>query len=353
MSDKGNLVLEDGSCYEGTLIGTGKSCAGEVVFNTCMTGYQEVISDPSVTGQIVMMAYPLIGNSGINEDYSESSHYAKGVILNELCKEPSNWSSKETLDKFLSDKGITGITGVDVRSIIAKIRDKGTMRGMITKEKPDGGLINNIKFFQNSISISEVSVKDIYLIKGDRKGSIAVLDLGISKSVLKALSKFGYDISVYPALTSYEVILNSAHLGLVIAGGPENFEEKDQIIRNIKGIMGKVPLFGIGSGHQLMALSRGGRIIKLKYGHRNNNHPIKEIKGGRVFTALQNHGYTVEDGDIIGGRVSHINLNDNTVEGICYPDDNAFSVQFYPEDSVYMTEPENLYIKFIAMREGD
>ena len=350
MYDKGYLALEDGSVYEGKLIGTCLPSIGEVVFNTGMTGYQEVLTDPSYWGQIVMMTYPLIGNYGINELYSESpKSYVKGFIVNELCDEPSNWSSKSTLNQFLIDKGVTGLTGIDVRAITRKTREFGTMRGKICRELPDADGMKVIKSFQIVNPVEEVTTKEIYTIKGNGRGSVAVIDLGVKHNILNCLNELGYDVVVYPASASAEEILKAKHSGLMLTNGPGDPKDNVGIIENIKKLMGNIPIFGICLGHQLMALAMGGNTFKLKYGHRGGNHPVKDLMTNQIYLTSQNHGYAVENGNIKGGTIRHINLNDMTVEGVNYSDKKAFTVQFHPEACCGPLDSKMLFETFAEM----
>lgn len=350
MYDKGYLVLEDGSTYQGNLIGTCLNSIGEVVFTTGMTGYQETLTDPSYLGQIVMMTYPLIGNYGVNELYSESERsWVKGFIVNEICEEPSNWSSKSSLNQFLIDKGITGLTGIDVRAITRKTREFGTMRGIICKEMPTEEEIKLVKSYEIVNPVDDVTTDKTYTIKGSGRGSIAVIDLGVKKNILNNLNALGYDVVVYPATTSADIILAAKHSGLMLTNGPGDPKDNKIVIENIKKLMGNIPIFGICLGHQLMALAMGGDTFKLKYGHRGSNHPVKDLLTGQVYLTAQNHGYAVDNTNIIGGEIRHINLNDMTVEGVHYKDYKAFTVQFHPEACSGPLDSKMLFVRFAEM----
>ena len=244
MYDKGYLVLEDGSTYEGQLIGTCLDSIGEVVFTTGMTGYQETLTDPSYVGQIVMMTYPLIGNYGVNELYSESEKsWVKGFIVNSLCDEPSNWSSNSTLNEFLIEKGVTGLSGVDVRAITRKTREHGTMRGMICRHLPDDNIMEMIKAFEIIDAVKQVTTDKVYTVKGGNLGSIAVIDLGVKRNILYNLNALGYDVAVYPASTSAEEILKGNHAGVMLTNGPGDPKHNQDVIECIQKLMGKLPIF--------------------------------------------------------------------------------------------------------------
>lgn len=354
MYDKGYLVLEDGSVYEGLLIGTCLESIGEVVFNTCMTGYQEILTDPSYFGQIVMMTYPLIGNYGINEMYSESDRsWVKGIIINSICEEPSNWSSESSLNDFLIEKGVTGLTDIDVRAITRKIRDVGTMRGIICKNKPNDIQMQEVNSYKIKDAVKSVTTDKKYTVDGGNLGSIAVLDLGAKRNIIRNLKALNYDIVVYPAFTNPEEILLGQHKGLMLTNGPGDPKECGEIIGNLKKLVGKIPIFGICLGHQLLALAMGGNTFKLKYGHRGGNHPVKDLNNNRVYLTAQNHGYAVEYKEIKGGYIRNINLNDQTVEGVVYPDYKAFTVQFHPEACSGPLDSKQLFNKFKELMEKE
>jgi len=352
MFKKGYLILEDGSVYEGQLIGTEKCSIGEVVFNTGMTGYQETLTDPSYLGQIVMMTYPLIGNYGVNEAYSESDKsWVKGFIVNELCDEPSNWSSKGNLNDFLIEKGITGLKGVDIRAITRKTREVGTMRGKISDKLPEDKDFKEIKSYEIVNPVDEVTIGKPFTVKGGDKGSVAVIDLGVKKNIIRCLLALGYDVTVYPAKTPAEEILKNNHKGLMLTNGPGDPKDNIEVIENIRKLLGKLPIFGICLGHQLTALAQGGNTFKLKYGHRGGNHPVKDLISSEVYLTSQNHGYAVENKNIKGGEIRHINLNDMTVEGVNYPGYKAFTVQFHPEASAGPLDSKMLFDRFREMME--
>jgi carbamoyl-phosphate synthase small subunit len=355
MYKKGYLALEDGSYYEGFLIGTGAESIGEVVFNTGMTGYQETLTDPSYLGQIVMMTYPLIGNYGINEEYSESDEsWVKGFIVSDLCDEPSNWSSRETLNEFMIRKGVTGLTGVDIRAITRKTREYGTMRGMICSELPDEKDMSKIKAYDIVDAVKTVTVKEKFIVKGGPKGNIALIDLGVKKDIIVNLNSLGYDVTVYPSWTSAEEILSAGHSGVMLTNGPGDPKENVDVIANIRKLIGNIPVFGICLGHQLTALAMGGNTYKLKYGHRGGNHPVRDLESGEVYLTSQNHGYAVDDKvPVGGGEIRQINLNDMTVEGVNYTGKRAFTVQFHPEACAGPLDSRFLFQKFADMIEKD
>lgn len=346
------LTLEDGTQFAGQSFGAKKDITGEVVFNTGMTGYQEVLTDPSYCGQIVTMTYPLIGNYGVNESDPESAKpQVSGFIVREFCDQPSNWRSEGSLDRYLEANGICGLYGIDTRALTRKIRDKGTMRGIITQQPPTEEQIKSMKEFSCHVPVDTVTCKEKYeYCNGAFK--VAVLDLGLKRNILRSLKKRDCAVTVFPARTSAEEILSGKFDGLMLTNGPGDPEENTEVIGNLKKLAGKIPIFGICLGHQLLSLAMGADTEKLKYGHRGANHPVKDLIKDRVYITSQNHGYTIIEATLPENiTVSHRNWNDGTIEGVQYRDQDMFTVQFHPEASPGPEDTAYLFDEFIEMME--
>ncbi len=351
------LTLEDGKTFEGLLFGKAEDVIGEVVFNTGMTGYQEVLTDPSYHGQIVTMTFPLIGNYGINMNDPESAKpQVKGFIVRELCELPSNFFSEGALNEYLIKNNISGIYRIDTRALTRRVREKGVMRGIISAEKPTEAQIADMKAYECKNPVDTVTCGEKYTYQTDKKNmkyQVAVLDFGLKRNILRSLDARGCDLTVFPAKTSADEILNGKFDGLMLTNGPGDPEDNVEVIANIRKLTGKLPIFGICLGHQLMALASGASTFKLKYGHRGANHPVKDLAKDRVYITSQNHGYSV-DADSLpkNAKVSHVNWNDQTIEGIRYTDVPAFSVQFHPEAAPGPEDSAYLFDEFIALMEG-
>ncbi len=347
------LVLEDGTVYEGRGFGRTDSVVGEVVFNTGMTGYQEVLTDPSYCGQIVMMTYPLIGNYGVNwEDPESMRPQVKGFIVRELCQVPSNWYSESTLDDYLKTFGIMGIEGIDTRSITRKIRNHGTMRGILTSERPTEAQIAEMMGYRITDPVMQVTCDETFELPGPGP-KVAVMDFGLKASILKSLRQRGCHLFVHRASDTAEQILANHPDGIMLTNGPGDPKDNVGVIAEIGKLIGKVPIFGICLGHQLMALACGADTERLRYGHRGSNHPVKDLALDRVFITSQNHGYTiVEDTMPDGMTVSHRNWNDGTIEGVTYRDHPTFTVQFHPEAAPGPRDTAYLFDRFMKRMEG-
>ncbi len=351
------LTLEDGKTFEGILFGKAQDVVGEVVFNTGMTGYQEVLTDPSYHGQIVTMTYPLIGNYGVNTKDPESSKpQVKGFIVRELCELPSNFKSEGKLNDYLIENGISGIYQIDTRALTRRVREKGVMRGMITKETPTEAQLEAMRAYEckNPVDIVTCAERFEYETENrDLKYKVAVLDFGLKNNILRSLDLRGCALTVFPAKTSAEEILSGGFDGLMLTNGPGDPEDNSEAISNIQKLMGNLPVFGICLGHQLMALASGMATYKLKYGHRGANHPVKDLAKDRVYITSQNHGYSVDEKSLPEtAEVSHTNWNDQTIEGIRYKDSPSFSVQFHPEAAPGPEDSAYLFDEFIDMMEG-
>ena len=337
------LTLEDGTIYRGESFGAKADVVGEVVFNTGMTGYQEVLTDPSYCGQIVAMTYPLIGNYGINEiDVESDKPQVKAFIVRESCDLPSNWRCETTLNDYLEKNNICGLTGIDTRALTRRIREKGTMRGIITHLPPTSAQIEEMKRYETKNPVDKVTCDSVYTFgEGSRK--VAVLDFGLKRNILRSLGSRDCSLTVFPARTNPKEILEGNFDGLMLTNGPGDPKDNEEVIANIRILTGKLPIFGICLGHQLLALAAGADTEKLKYGHRGLNHPVKDLKKNRMYITSQNHGYTVKSETLPKTvEVTHVSWNDKTIEGIRYKNADVFSVQFHPEaapgpdDSAYL-----------------
>ncbi len=354
---KAYLILEDGTVFAGTSIGSRKSVTAEIVFNTSMTGYLEVLTDPSYAGQAVVMTYPLIGNYGITPDMESARGWAKGYIVRELADTPSNFRCEGTLQEFLKQQDITGITGIDTRSLTKRLREKGTMNGMITTD-PEYDLVKiipEVREYKIVNAVTQVTCKEKYTIPGEGV-RVAILNLGEKDNIVNSLSRRGCEVTVYPADTAAEEILENMPDGIMLSNGPGDPKSCTSIIKEIKKLYaGGVPIFAICLGHQLMALANGAKTYKLKYGHRGGNHPVKDIEDGRVYITSQNHGYAVDavSMDPAVAREAFVNVNDGTNEGFRYVGKKIFTVQFHPEASPGPLDTGWLFDRFLDMMRGE
>ncbi len=335
---KGYLKLEDGSIFEGNIISKNFQGFGEVVFNTGMTGYQEIITDPSYAGQIVVMTYPLIGNYGINKyDFQSEKPHIRGYVVREYCDSPSNFLSDSSLIDYLDKNGIPVLAGVDTRELTKKLRSNGTMRGIITDDA--NALVPDIKVDL----LKEVSTKKPYHVQGEGP-KLAFIDLGTKKNILNMLRNVGFDVYVFPYDVCVEDVMAIEPEAIFFSNGPGDPKDATSAIELAKFFIGKIPVLGICLGHQIIALAMGCNTIKMKFGHRGSNQPVKDLMIGKSFVTSQNHGYAVEESSINSDEivVTHVNLNDNTVEGIKHKYLPVFSVQYHPEacpgphDSMYI-----------------
>lgn len=354
---KAFLILEDGTVFTGTSIGSTRDMISEIVFNTSMTGYLEVLTDPSYAGQAVVMTYPLIGNYGITPDMESLKAWPDGYIVRELSRMPSNFRCEGTIQDFLKKYDIPGIAGVDTRALTKILREKGTMNGMITtNENYDlEEVISKLKNYKVEGVVSKVTCEEKYVLEGTGK-KVALLDLGAKKNIAKSLNDRGCEVTVYPADTTAEEIIASNPDGIMLSNGPGDPAECTSIIKEIKKLYETdIPIFAICLGHQLMALATGGTTYKLKYGHRGGNHPVKDLQTGRVYISSQNHGYVVDE-DKIDPNVAvpaFKNVNDGTNEGLAYVGKNIFTVQFHPEACPGPQDSGYLFDRFLEMMGGD
>ena len=353
---KAYLILEDGTVFTGVSIGSVREVISEIVFNTSMTGYLEVLTDPSYAGQAVVMTYPLIGNYGIcREDMESVKPWPDGYIVRELSRMPSNFRSEDTIQHFLEENDIPGICGIDTRALTKILREKGTMNGMITtKEYQDlSEPIARMKEYRVTGVVKATTTKETYVLPGEGK-KVALLDLGAKRNIARSLNERGCQVTVYPADTPAEEILASNPDGIMLSNGPGDPAENVEIIREIRKLYeSNVPIFAICLGHQLMALATGASTYKLKYGHRGGNHPVKDLETGRVYISSQNHGYAVdaESLDPNVAKPAFVNVNDGTNEGLKYVGKNIFTVQYHPEACPGPQDSSYLFDRFLKMME--
>ncbi len=361
----GLIYLEDGTVFKGRGFGFKGTAVGELVFNTAMTGYQEIMTDPSYTGQIINMTYPLIGNYGISDVDNESDNiYAYGMIIKDLCDMPSNSMCVKTLDQWLKEHEVPGVYGVDTRQITKRIRNMGTVKCLIStegisiseaRERCLGAELRDD--WMKIVSRKEKTVQESEADTDEKPLDVAVLDFGVKGNILHNLRKKNCRLTIYPYGTPAEEIIAADHDGIFLTNGPGNPASAVEAIEEIRNLIAgsEKPMFGICMGHQLLALALGGKTYKLKYGHRGGNHGVYDKETKRSYITAQNHGYAVQHESIIlkGMDVTHLNLNDGTVEGMEHRDLPIFSVQFHPEASPGANDNEYLFDKFIAMMKED
>lgn len=355
---KAFLILEDGTVFKGTSIGSVKEVISEIVFNTAMTGYLEELTDPSYTGQAVVMTYPLIGNCGIcYEDMESSQPWLTALIVRELSRIPSNFRSEDTIQHFLETNNIPGISHIDTRSLTKILREKGTMNGMITThEYTDlNEVLKKIKSYKIKDAIKTVSTKEKKVLPGTGY-KVALLDLGAKDNIARSLNKLGCEVTIYPHDTKAEEILASKPDGIMLSNGPGDPKENLEIIKEAGKLYNAgVAMFAICLGHQILALAAGADTHKMKYGHRGGNHPVKDLATGKVYISSQNHGYVVDTKHLDPAIAvpAFINVNDKTNEGLAYTGKNIFTVQFHPEACPGPQDSAYLFEKFIEMMEVD
>lgn len=385
---KAFLILEDGTVFEGIHIGADKEIISEIVFNTSMAGYLEVLTDPSYAGQAVCMTYPLIGNYGIcSEDLESLKPWPDGFIVRELSRIPSNFRCDKTIQQFLEENEVPGIAGIDTRALTKLLREKGTMNGCITTDIHYNmeELQRRMKAYTTGKVVEKVTCGQKYMVKGvtelsqngpisgsarytgekemrpslvyklNGKGKkVALLDMGAKNNIAHSLTQRGCDVTVYPALTRAQEILADAPDGIMLSNGPGDPKECGSIIEEIKKLYATdIPIFAICLGHQLMALATGADTYKMKYGHRGGNHPVKDLETGRVYISSQNHGYVV-DMDRLDPEIAvpaFVNVNDGTCEGLKYTGKKVFTVQFHPEACAGPQDSGFLFDRFIEMME--
>jgi carbamoyl-phosphate synthase small subunit len=374
------LALEDGKYFEGESFGAAGTRLGEICFNTAMTGYQEVLTDPSYRGQIVAMTYPLIGNYGINAlDQESREPHVRGFVIEELSEAPSNWRSEMSLDEYLKKYDIPGVQGIDTRALTRHLRTRGAMKACLTTEK-----MSSEQAVQRAVEgdgvigmdyVKEVSTPEIYKWdpsdelsrpwsiqngNGDDKPKlppirfrIVAYDYGIKQNILRLLRQKGFGVTVVPAATSSEEALKENPDGIFLSNGPGDPSALPYAHKTVRDLMGKKPIFGICLGHQILSFAFGGSTFKLKFGHRGANQPVKDLKSGRVAITAQNHGFAVDPESLPKNvEVSHINLNDNTVEGMRHKELPIFSVQYHPEAAPGPHDASYFFSQFADLIEG-
>ncbi|PYI54541.1 glutamine-hydrolyzing carbamoyl-phosphate synthase small subunit [Paenibacillus flagellatus] len=347
------LLLEDGTLFTGKGFGSEGDSVGEVVFNTGITGYQEVLSDPSYCGQIVTMTYPLIGNYGIARDDFESIRpFIHGFVVREHEEVPSNWRAQYTIDSLLKEYGIVGISGIDTRMLTRRIRHHGVMKGILTtSNRPVEELMEQLKATPlMTDQVSRVSTKSVFGCPGTKE-RVVLVDFGAKSGIIRDLTKRGCDVVVVPQDATADQIRRLAPDGILLSNGPGDPKDVPHAAKMIAELLGEFPIFGICLGHQLFALACGADTEKLKFGHRGGNHPVKDLISNRCYITSQNHGYTVKEDSIAGTDliVTHINNNDKTIEGLKHKHYPAFSVQYHPEAAPGPFDSSYLFDDFITM----
>ncbi len=324
------LVLQDGTVFEGYAFGAEKECIGELVFSTNVVGYIETLTDSCHYGQIVMQTFPAVGNYGIIEEDFIGKPALSGYVVREYCDYPSNFRCEYDIDTFLKNNDIPGIYGVDTREITTIIRDKGTMNATICDEIPEN--LDNVKNFKIVNALKNTVDSEIKIYNKTSEKKVAVLNLGCAKNVPALIASLGCKVTVLPYNSTAESILSLNPSALVLTQGAGDPKENMELVGEIKKLFGKVPMFGIGLGHQIMALASGADIVKLPFGHHGSNQPVKIVGTPRTLITSQNHNYAVVPESVTNGEITYINLNDNTVEGIKYKNERSFSIQFDPEE---------------------
>ncbi|MBN1151885.1 MAG: glutamine-hydrolyzing carbamoyl-phosphate synthase small subunit [Dehalococcoidia bacterium] len=357
MTKKAYLVLEDGTVYEGEHFGSDGNAFGEVVFDTSMAGYQEMLTDPSFAGQLLLLTYPLVGNYGINTIDEESLHVqARGLIVREHCVTPSHYQSVETLDEYLNRHGIPGIAGLDTRALTRKLRSSGVMMGMLTSTMEPQQALTELRampsYAEQALAAEVGTDSEIVATRpvSDRSLHVVLVDCGVKRSIISHLSASGCHVTVVPIAATARRILELAPDGVLLSPGPGDPIHLVELEAEMKDLLGAVPMMGICLGHQVIARALGATTFKLKFGHHGGNHPVKDLTTGRVYITTQNHGYAVDADSLPDGlQVSHINLNDGTVEGLKHRDLPLISIQYHAEGTPGPRDSAYLFQDFVAL----
>lgn len=357
---KAALILANGTVFHGRAIGALEDRVCEMVFNTSMTGYQEILTDPSYAGQGIVMSYPLIGNYGVNSEDNESGRpWAEAFVVRHLSPRGSNFRCEDTLDNYLKANRISGIEGIDTRALTKILRSQGTMNGMITCAEHFNimDVLDKLRAYRVQGTVERVTTPEAYTVPavGEEHYKVALMDYGMKRNMAQCLAKRGCTVTVCPAHTPASEILAGGYDGVMLSNGPGDPADNTEIIAEVRKLYdSNLPIFAVCLGHQLLALATGAKTRKMVFGHRGGNHPVKDIAGGRCYITSQNHGYVV-DADTVDpavATVSHVNVNDGTVEGLLYQRPNCFTVQFHPEAAPGPMDTEYLFDRFIANMGG-
>ena len=357
---KATLILANGSIFSGTSIGSTETRVCEMVFNTSMAGYQEILTDPSYAGQGVVMSYPLIGNYGVNSEDNESRKpWVEAFVVRHLSPRGSNFRCEGDLGSYLKEHNITGIQGVDTRALTKILRNEGSMNGMLTcaEHFNIAQVLEQLKAYkvENTVEMVTRRNPEVFPAYGEEKYRVAMMDYGVKQYMIECLRRRGCKVTALPASTSAEAVLSGGYDGVMLSNGPGDPAENTAIIGELKKLYASnIPLFGVCLGHQLLALATGAKTGKLSYGHRGGNHPVRDLEKGRVFITSQNHGYMVlsDSVDPAVAEVSHVNVNDGTCEGLRYTRPNCFTTQFHPEANAGPKDTEYLFNRFIDSMGG-
>ena len=347
------LVLSDGTVYEGYAFGAERDAFGEVVFNTSMSGYQEMLTDPSYAGQILVPTYPMQGNYGINGSDSESKDVkVAAFVVREHSSTPSHYDSTRTLHTYLADEGVPGIWGVDTRAITRRIRSHGVMMGVLTTRDPQAALreLASLPSYDTVNFVDRVTVEEAYEWSGEGSRRIAVVDCGVKYNILRLLTQRGCRVRVHPAAATADEVLRDSPDGVVFSPGPGDPVHNAPTVGTARAVIERVPALGICLGHQIIARALGAETYKLKFGHRGGNHPVQDTATGRVYITAQNHGFAVSDDALPGAiEVTHRNLNDGTIEGIRHRELPVLTIQYHSEASPGPLDNEYIFDRFLDM----
>jgi carbamoyl-phosphate synthase small subunit len=355
------LVLADGTVFEGESIGAPVRGVGEIVFNTSMTGYQEILTDPSYAGQIVVMTFPLIGNYGTSEVDVESRRVqVAGLVVRESCEQPSHWLGTTSLRDYLRERNVPAIAGIDTRALTRRIRSGGVIQGTISSDEAGEAALARLQeapSYEEVDFVHQVTTPASYdwdAAEGEPLGRLVVVDMGVKYNIMRTLNRKGYRTTAVPCDTSAEDIRSLAPDGVVLSPGPGDPAHLDSVVRMVRSLLGKQPIMGICLGHQVLARAFGGRTYKLKFGHHGGNHPVKDLLSGEVHVTSQNHGYAVDAGSLGEGvTVSHLNLNDHTCEGLHHPSLPIVSIQYHSEAAPGPHDNMYLFDRFLRMVQAE